>query len=145
MEVGDRFEALLAAQVGMDGVALDGPGRMIATSTTRSSSVVGRDSRQRLHLGARLDLEDAHRVRRLDHAEDLGDVLGQAVEVDADARSRPVMSRSASSIEREHAQAEQVELDELDRLDVALVVLDHDAAGHRGALQRRDVDQRRLR
>ena len=40
-------------------------------------------------------------------------------------------------------EAEQVELDELERLDVALVELDDDAAGHRGPLQRRDVDERR--
>ena len=43
----------------------------------------------------------------------------------------------------EHPEAEQVELDQFDRLDVAFVVLDHDTAGHRGSLERRDVDQRR--
>ena len=43
---------------------------------------------QRLHLRPALDLEHAHGVGRLEHLEDLGDLLGQPVEVEADARSR---------------------------------------------------------
>ena len=45
----------------------------------------------------------------------------------------------------EHPEAEQVEFDELDRLDVAFVVLHDDTAGHRGSLERCDVDQWRGR
>ena len=45
----------------------------------------------------------------------------------------------------EHAQAQQVELDELHRLDIALVELDDDAAGHAGVLQGGDVDEGRAR
>ena len=76
--------------------------------------------------------------------EDLGDVLRQAVEVEADgAVGRDVAQGVVDG--REHAQAEQVELDELHRLDVALVELDDDAAGHGGVLERGDVHERRAR
>jgi hypothetical protein len=43
----------------------------------------------------------------------------------------------------EHPEAQQVELDEPQRLDVALVELDDDAAGHRRPFERGDVDERR--
>jgi hypothetical protein len=85
MEVGHRLEALAPSQVGVDGVALDGAGPddgdLDDQVVERLRAALG----QRLHLRPRLDLEDAHRVRRLDHGEDLGDVLRQAVEIDAHA------------------------------------------------------------
>ena len=43
----------------------------------------------------------------------------------------------------EHPEPEQVELDELERLDVALVELDDDPVDHRRPLDRGDVDERR--
>jgi hypothetical protein len=42
----------------------------------------------------------------------------------------------------EHPEPEQVELDQLERLDVALVELDDDAIDHRRPLDRGDVDER---
>ena len=113
----------------------------MATSTTRSSSVSGR------LLAASASAPATRSGRRPPHPppghrEDLGDVLGQAVEIDAHAAvGLDVAQRIVDG--REHAQAEQVELDELHRLDVTLVVLDDDAPRHAGPLERRDVDQRR--
>ena len=143
MEVADRLLALPAAQVGVDGVALDRAGPDDRHLDHQVVEVLRARARQRLHLRARLDLEDAHGVGRLDHPEDVRDVLGQPVEVDVDGAvgldvAQGIVDRA------EHAQAEQVELDQLDRLDVALVVLDDHPAGHRRPLERRDVDQRRL-
>ena len=142
MEVGHRLEALPAAQVGVDGVALD---RARPDDRDLHDQVVevGRPRlRERLHLGPALDLEDAHRVGGLEHREDLRDVLRQPVEVDAGGAV--VLDELERLVDRgEHPQAEQVELDQLERLDVALVELDDDAVRHRGPLQRRDVDERR--
>ena len=128
----------------MHGVALDGTWPDDRHLDHEIVQVLRSAARQGLHLGPPLDLEDAHGVGRTDHAEDLGDVLGQAVEVDDDRAvgcdvSERVVDRG------EHSQAQQVEFDEFDGLDVAFVVLHHDTTRHRGPFERRDVDQRRGR
>ena len=75
------------------------------------------------------------RVGGPDHLEDLGHVLRQPVEVETDRAV--VLDELERLVDRgEHAEAEQVELDELERLDVALVALDDDPVGHRGPLER---------
>ena len=100
--------------------------------------------RQRLHLGPALDLEDPDRVGRLEHLEDLGDLLRQPVEVDADRAV--VLDQLERLVDRgEHPEPEQVELDQLELLDVALVELDDDPVRHRRPLDRGDVDERRGR
>ena len=63
---------------------------MIATSTTRSSRRARLRLRQRLHLRPALDLEDADGVGRLEHLEDLGDLLGHA------SRGRRTSAQSCS-------------------------------------------------
>ena len=102
-----------------------GPGRMIATSTTRSSRLCGRDFGS-VCIWARLSTwKTPDRVGRLEHLEDLRDVLGQPVEVEADRAV--VLDQLERLVHRgEHPEPEQVELDELERLDVALVELDDD-------------------
>ena len=126
----------------MDGIALDGARPDDRDFDHEVVEVLRPRFRQRLHLRPTLDLEDAHGVGRLEHREDLGDVFGHAVEIEADGAV--VLDQLERLVDgRQHAEAEQVELDELERLDVALVVLGHDAVGHRGPLQRRDVDERR--
>ena len=141
MEVGHRLETLLAAQVRVDGVALD---RARPDDRHLHDEVVeaGRPAlRERLHLGPALDLEDPDGVGRLEHREDLGDLLGQPVEVEA---GRAVaLDELERLVDRgQHPEAEQVELDQLERLDVALVVLDDDPVLHRRPLERGDVDER---
>src|ERR1035437_3827623 len=126
----------------MEGVALDWP-RPNDRDLHDEVVKVGRLRLwQGLHLGPRLHLEDADRVRGLDHLEDFGHVFRQPIEVDSGG------TVLLDELERlvdggQHPQAEQVELDELERLDVALVELDDDSVGHGGALDRREVDQRR--
>ena len=96
--------------------------------------------RQRLHLGPALDLEDPDGVGRLEHREDLRHLLGQPVEVEADGAV--VLDQLERLVDRgEHPEPEQVELDQLQGLDVALVELDDDPVLHRRPLQRSDVDE----
>ena len=126
----------------MDGVALDRARPDDRDLDDQVVQALRPRLRQRLHLGPALDLEDAHRVGRLEHGEDLGDVLGHAIEIDAD---RAVVLDQLERLvhRREHPEAQQVQLDQLERLDVALVELDDDAVRHGRALDRGDVDQRR--
>ena len=142
MEVGHRLEALLAAQERVDGVALDRAGPDDRDLDHEVVEALRPRLGERLHLGPALDLEDADRVGRLEHREDLRDVLGQPVEVEADRAV--VLDELERLVHRgEHPEPEQVELDELERLDVALVELDDDPVDHRRPLDRRDVDERR--
>ena len=142
MQVGHRLQPLLAAQERVDGVALD---RARPDDRHLHHEVVeGLRPRlgERLHLGPALDLEDPDRVGRLEHLEHLRDVLGEAVEIDADRAV--VLDQLERLVHRgQHPEPEQVELDELEGLDVALVELDDDPIDHGRPFQRRDVDERR--
>ena len=73
VEVGHRLQALLAAQVRVDGVALDGARPDDRDLDDEVVEVLRPRLGQRLHLGPALDLEDAHGVGRLEHLEDLRD------------------------------------------------------------------------
>ncbi len=140
MEVGHRFEALPAAQERVDGIALDRSRPDDRHLHDKVIELPGARLRKGLHLGPALDLEDPHGVGRLEHLEDLGHVLGQAVQVKADRAV--VLDQLEGLVHRgEHPEAEQVELDELQRLDVALVELDDDAIDHRRPFDRGDVDE----
>ena len=141
MEVGHRFEALLAAQVWMDGVALDRSGPNDRHFNDEIVQARRPRFRQGLHLGPTLHLEHADGIGGLEHRENLHDVLGNRVEIDAGGTVR--LDELEGLIDgREHAQAQQIQLDQLERLDIALVELDDDAILHRRALQRCDIDER---
>ena len=142
MQVRHRLQALLAAQERVDGVALDRARPDDRDLDHQVVEALRPRLGERLHLGPALDLEDPDRVGRLEHLEDLRDVLGQPVEVDADRAV--VLDQLERLVHRgEHPEPEQVELDELERLDVALVELDDDPIDHRRPLERGDVDERR--
>ena len=142
MEVRNRLEPLAAAKVWMDRVALDGA-RPDDRDLHHEVVQVGRPGLgQGLHLGPALHLEDADRIRGLEHPEDLRHILRQAVQVYA--RGTVALDQLERFVYRgEHAESEQVQLDQSERLDVTLVELDDDSISHRGPLQRRDVYQRR--
>ena len=99
---------------------------------------LGPHARQRRHLGAALDLEDADRVGALEHGVDRGIVGRQVRQVDLDALVR-AHQRDGLLERRQHAEAEQVDLDEAQIGAVVLVPLDDGAARHRGGLERHDV------
>ena len=140
VEVGHGFEALLAAQVRVDRVPLDGARADDRHLHDQVVQVRRPRLGQRLHLRPALDLEHAHGVRGLEHREHLGDLLRDPVEVEADGAV--VLDKPDGLVDGgEHAEAEQVELDQLHRLDVALVVLDDDPVLHRRPLDGGDVDE----
>jgi hypothetical protein len=141
VQVGHRLDTLLAAQVGMDGVALDRARADDRHLHDQVIEVLRPRLGKRLHLRPALHLEDPDRVSSLEHGEDLRHVLGQPIQVQADAA---VMFDEPHGLShgREHPEPEQVQLDELERLDITLVELDDDPVDHRRALDRSDVDER---
>ena len=124
--VRDRLFARAPAQVGMHHVALD---RTRADDRDFDHQVVVRtrpQPRQHRHLRARLDLEHAHRVGVADHVVDRRVFGGHG-------RERPALAAAAvHEVERaadrgEHAEAEHVDLEQAERVEVVLVPLDHGA------------------
>ena len=93
--------------------------------------------RQHRHLRARLDLEHAHGVGVADHVVDRRVFGGHG-------RERPALAAAAvHEVERaadrgEHAEAEHVDLEQAELVEVVLVPLDHGAVGHRGVLDRHE-------
>ena len=141
MQVRHRLQALLPPQVRVNRVALDRAGPDDRDLDDEVVEVGRLRLRQGLHLGPAFDLEDPDGIGCLEHREDLRHLLGQPVEVEADGAV--VLDQLEGLVDRgEHPKPEQVELDQLDRLDVALVELDDDAVLHRRPLERRDVDER---
>ena len=123
------------------------------------------EARQRRHLRARFDLEDADRVGLLQHPVDRGIVLGKMRQIDTTRRSDVRSRRSASPVRssrstrradsalsrllavhqrdrvlqhRHHAEAEQIDLHDPHVGAVVLVPLHDHAAGHAGVLERHD-------
>ena len=158
--VGDGFAAGAAVEIGMHHLPHD---RTRADDRHLHDEVVETcrlEPRQRGHLGARLDLEQAHGVGRLQHAPHGGVILRQMRQVNtgaggwglgAGACRRPathtspcVDNRQCVLQGRHHAQAEQIDLDEAHVGAVFLVPLHDDAARHAGVLERHDRRQRPL-
>ena len=134
-------QALARVDVRVDCLALDRPR---PHERDLDGEVVDRlrlGPQQTLHLGAALDLEVADRVGRLDLGEDV-----------------PVVERDPGEVDRlavglgdhvdafldggEHAEPEQVDLEEAGIGAGVLVPLAELAAGHRSGLHRHELDER---
>ncbi len=103
--------------------------------------VLGARLQEALHLGAALDLEDADRVGALDLLVDTGVVERHTREVDRlAAQARDAVDRVLDR--REHAEPEQVDLEEAGVAAAVLVPLADLPSRHRRGLHRHEVDQR---
>ena len=141
MRIRDLLASLFAADVRMDGVALD---RARPDDRHFDHQVVegpGTGSRQSLHLRPRLDLENADGVRLAAHLENLWVVEHELVQVGTGAGG--VLDQlQGFGHDRQRAQAEHVHLDQTEIFDVVLVELDDTSSLHCRRLHRRDIDQR---
>ena len=138
---GDLLVAPLAPDVGVYRVALDRSGPDQRHLDGQVVEPLRAQARQGGHLGTGLDLEHPYAVGTSEHLVDAGHLLRDGVEVVADAV--PVADQFEAVLQRrEHAQAEQVELDQADRRAVVLVPLQHGAIRHPPPLDRADLDDR---
>ncbi len=140
VEVGDRLLAVAAADVGVHRAALD---RARPDQRHLDHEVVEAarlEARQRGHLGARLDLEHAHRVGPAQHRVDVV-LLGDRRQVDLIAA---VLGDQVDGVvqRRQHPEPEQVELHQPRRGAVVLVPLQHRPLLHPSPLDGADLDHR---
>src|SRR5688572_541662 len=140
--IGDGFQSLPAAEVGVHHAALDGPGAHDCDFDHEVVELLRLQSRQHGHLGARFDLEYAYGIGVPDHFEYC---LVISAIVDLLHRERGVsisvdeLQRAADC--REHAKRQHVHLEQSQRIEVVLVPLDHAALRHRGVLDRHEMRQ----
>ena len=141
LEVRVLAHPLAARDVRVDRPAEDRPGPHDRDLDREVVQRLGPRAIQRLHLRAALDLEDAHRVGRLDRRVGRGVVERDPREVDAlAARARDQLDRALDA--GEHPQPEQVDLQEARVRAGVLVPLAQLAPLHRRRQHRAAVDQR---
>ena len=133
--IGDRFQPLLAPQVGVHHVALYGPGAHDGDLDHQVVETLGLQARQHGHLGPGLDLEYADGVGGLQHAVG-GPVLPGNIIDSLDGWLVAVHQLQALADGGQHAQGQYVHLQQAQGLDVLLVPLDYRALGHSGVLHR---------
>ena len=95
----------------------------------------GPETRQHRHLRTRLDLEHARRVGVADHVVHGGILRRHRGERPARATKALHQVEGAADC-GEHAETENVHLEQSERVEIILVPLDDRAVGHRGVLDR---------
>ena len=144
IQVGDRLLAVPAPQVGVHHVPLNRAGPDEGDLDDEVVETTRPDARKRVHLGARLDLEDPDRVGRADHVVN-GRIVGREPgEIELHS-TRPANVPDPLLKNREHAESQKVELDEARQVQVVFVPLDHGAPGHGSGLDRHDLTDRSRR
>ena len=140
----DLLQAHAATQIGMHHVALDGAGPDDRDLDDEIVEFPRFQARQHRHLGARFDLEDAQRIGAADHVVDAGIFLFHRRQRDRPALvvAYPIMvfqKREGALHARQHAERQNVDLEQADGVEVVLVPLDHLAFGHRRFHDRDDL------
>ena len=155
MQVGDLLAPQPAADVGVDGVALDGAGADEGDLDDDVVEGLGPESGQGGHLGTRLDLEDSDRVRGREQSVDGRVLFGQGVQPPGTAGLGgaqfsfrhgvgnglpPLCQRGEGQAQGgERSQAQEVELDQPGLGAVVLVPLEDRAVVHGGPAHRADL------
>ena len=139
--IGHRLLAFAAAQIRMHHVALDRAGAD-DRDLDHQIVVAGRlEARQHGHLRPRFHLEDAHAVGLLEHGVGLR-VLRR--DVAHRRRASPVVrhQRQRLADRRQHAEAQDIHLQQTQGFEIVLVPLDDRALLHGGVLDRHQFGER---
>ena len=141
IQVGHRLFSVPSPQIRVHHVPLDGSRADEGHLDHQVIKTAGTHTGERVHLGPRLDLEHPHRIRRTDHVIYRRIVRRQASQVDRYATGA---SDGVDGIaqQRQHPEAQEVELDETRKIEVVLVPLDHRTVCHGSPLHRHDLADR---
>ena len=101
-------------------------------------------ARQHGHLCPRFDLEDAHAVGAAKHVVGGGIAFGNLVHFQASAGTLADDGKHAPD-GGEHAEGEDIDLEQAERIEVVLVPLDDGALGHGGVFDRHEPGERPAR
>src|SRR5690606_27169485 len=138
--IADLFISMPTAQVGMHHVPLDRAGADDGYFDDQVVELLWPQSGQHAHLGSGLDLEYAYGVGPADH------LVGRLV-IRRDGRqgqfAAAVMANQveAAAQRGEHAQGEDIHLEQADGVQIILVPLDHGAPFHGGIFYRHQAVQ----
>jgi len=135
VDVVDGLGAVAAADEGVDEVAGDRAGADDGDLHGEVVEVAGQEAGKRGHLGAALDLEDAHGVGGADFF--VGErIVGRDVAEGADAGVAAGDAELDGVLHRgHHAEAEEVDFDDAEIFAVVFVPLADTAVGHGGGLE----------
>ena len=131
-------------QVRMDHAALDRTGPHDRDLDHEIVEAPWFQPRQHAHLRARLDLEHAHRVGAAQHVVRRRVFRRDVVQAEGSTRAGR-HHRERATDRRQHAEREDVDLQQAQRIEIVLVPLDHAAIGHRGVLDRHEPRERPAR
>ena len=138
--IGHWFLFIAPAQVRVDHAALDRPGADDGHLDHQVVELLRLEPGQHRHLRPRLDLEHADGIGPADHRVGRRVFAGNAGE--AIALATVAMDQVETAADgAEHAQGEDVHLEQADHVQVVLVPLDHRALGHAGVLHRHQAVQ----
>ena len=141
--IGFRLFVITSAQIRMNHAALNRPGPDNRHFNHQIVEGLWLQARQHRHLRPRLDLEHADGIGAADH------FVGRFV-FGGDRRERqvqitmPAQQVEAAANRAEHAQGEDIHLEQADRIEVVLVPLNDGAVGHRRVFDRHQGVQRLL-
>ncbi len=105
---------------------------------TRSKKSAGLEPRQHAHLRAALDLEDADRIGVAEHVVDIILVRRHAGEGVAPAVVL-IEQIEGTADAAQHAEAEHIDLEDAERIEIVLVPFDDGAVLHRRILDRDEL------
>jgi len=132
----DCFAAVASVEVRVDEVPDDGAGTDEGDFDGEVVECSGPHNGQSGHLGTGLDLKRAHRIGAAKEVVGRGVVVRNLGEVDRFAAL--VTDADAVFHGGEHAEAEEVDLDDAEAFTIVLVPLDDGAVGHGGGLKGND-------
>ena len=128
------------AQIGMHHVALDRPRPHDRDLDHEIVEFARLEPRQHRHLRAALDLEDAERVGPAQHLVDLGLLGRDRGEVET-AAVMLLDQREGLADAGQHAERQDIDLQDAERVEIVLVPFDDGAVLHRRVLDRHQLGQ----
>ncbi len=134
------LQPLAPAEEGVDHVPEDGPGADEGDLDGEVVEALRLQPGEQVHLRPALHLEDADRVRLTEHPVHRRVLAGDGGQVEPGATVL-LDQRERLREHRQHAQAEEVDLEDAERVQVVLLPLDDGAVLHRGVLHRHHLGQ----
>ena len=141
MRIRDRFESGAPSQIWMHHLALNGTGPNERDFDHEIIKAPRLETRQRVHLRATLDLKESHGIGATHHVVHGLIAHVELTEIDRGAARVPDVQQAILH-HGEHAEPQQIDLDQTDGIEIVLFPLDHGAPRHGGGFDGHDGAER---